>query len=310
MPIVADIRDELLQMAGLETVTDGPPNLEYRIISDINRAIDKIGDMNPSVYFQTRPDQAEAIRAPVQLTVQVTNLSKEITIASGYVASWMAGCAILISGDSTTNRLANEETGDNPTLEQPYMGETGTVTATVWHDWIKLPANVNTFMDPVTINKNWMLTRAQDLNQLDRRWIGRGWVNGDYYSGDYGLVNGWQKAVDRPQQWYEVARYVQAELISGIMLDALPPSQYKLCYTAKVGINRVISLADNRQFITPESKDQEILLPICRWYFSSYQMCSTPKTELQADYQDALLAASALGLAGNRRNRIRYCASR
>lgn len=310
MPIVADIATELCAMAGLESVSDGPPNLEYRIISDINRSLDKIGDMNPSVYFQTRPDQAEVIRAPVTLNVQVTSLEKTIIIPSGYDPSWMAGCAILIEGDPTTNRLANEETGDNPTLEQPYMGSTGTVSATVWHDWIRMPQNVNTFMDPVTIDKNWKLCRAQDLNQLDRRWAGRGWVNGDYYTGDYGLPFAWQKNIDRPLGWYEVARYVQAELISGVLLDSLPPSQCKLCYTAKVGINRVISLADNRQYITPEGKDHEILLPIVRWYFASYPMCSVPKTELQSDYNDALLAASALGLAGNRRKRIQYCASR
>lgn len=308
MPIVADITNDLLSMVSLEAVSDGPIGLSYRIISDINRGLDKIGDMNPSVFYQTRPDQGEVIRAPVTLTVQVTTLTKQIVIPSGYDPDWMAGCAILITGDSTLNRLSNEEAGDEPTLDQPYMGATGTTTATVWHDWIRMPPNVNNILDPITIDRQWMLNRASDLTALDQRW--RGFPIRRDYGPDYGMFASYQKQADRPWQYFETARMVQNELIAGVTLDALPPSQMKLCYTSKIGIPRVTSLTDNRQSITPEGKDQEILLPICRWYFSSYQMCSTPKAELQTDYQDALEAAKALGLACNRRNRLRYCASR
>lgn len=304
MPIVADITKQCLAMAGLESLSDGPPDLEVRLISDHNRGINEIAELNPNVYFQERPDWSEVIRAPVTLNVQVTQASKEITIPSGYDADWMAGCAILISGDSELNRIRNELDDDSPSLEQPYMGATGTVQATVWHDWIRLPEEVDGVLGPVRVQER-LLVRAQSLLGMQNRWFS------DDYRRDYmpwwnagPLI--WQKPVDSPWQWYDVARYVQGDLVSGILIDALPPALTKIAFTAKVGITRVTSLQDQRDFITPLRKDHEVLLPMVRWYFSSYMMVSTPREQLLADYQRAQQTARTLGIVASPQKFYRY----
>jgi hypothetical protein len=304
MPAVAFIVDQCLSMAGLESLAHGPSDLADRLVSDFNRALDRCGDLNPAVFFQVRTDMAEYVNAPVTLNVQVTQGSKAITIPSGYDPDWMAGCSILISGDEDINRLQNESANISPTLSQPYMGSSGTVSATVWHDWIRLPEHVENVMNPITIYDR-SLVRAQSLQELTYRWYA---PTGKY---DYQWVAGdnlfkWQKPTDEPWRWFEAANQVQGDLVAGLMLDALPPAQAKLAYTAKVGIERVTTLQDQREYIMPRRKDHEILLPMVRWFFSSYMAVSVPKQELQADFEMASQTAANLKITSNQQKRYRY----
>ncbi len=142
MAIVQTITNELLGMAGLEDVSHGPPNLESRLIGDINRGLEAVGESNPAVYYQVRPDQAEVIRPPATVSVTCTQYSKAVTFTAGYVSSWMPGCAILIDGDSTLNRIEDEASPSAPALAEPYMGASGTYSATVYNDWIMMPTGV------------------------------------------------------------------------------------------------------------------------------------------------------------------------
>ena len=52
MAIVAEITNALLGMAGLEEVSHGPPGLEERIIQDINRGLEHVGESNPNIFYQ------------------------------------------------------------------------------------------------------------------------------------------------------------------------------------------------------------------------------------------------------------------
>lgn len=291
-------------MAGLEEVSHGPVDLEQRIIGDINRALEHVGESNPNVFYQTRPDQAEVMRGPTTVTATVTQFSKAITFTAGYVSSWMPGCAIMLDGDDTLNRIQDEASPSAPALAEPYMGASGTVSATVYQDWVILPTDVRQIMQPVTVDKTLFLSPAQSPSDLAVRLV-------DYsknYNRQYAnYVMAFKKVVADPLRWWPYAQMVLGTLRMGIMLDALPGATRKLCYDAKKLIfPPVTTLADTRTTLMPQGKDIEILLPVARWFFASYQFCSIPKDSLNDEYQIAMQKASELGAFANRLKRFQY----
>jgi hypothetical protein len=303
MAIIQDIRDQLLSMCGLESVDHGPPNLEDRIIQDINRALEAVGESNPNCFYQVRPDQAEVVRPPTAVSVTVTQYSKAITFNSGYVSSWMPGNAIIISGDGVMNRIEDEASPSAPALAEPYMGATGTYTATVYNDWVMLPTNVRQIMDPVSLDKSTILIPAQSAADLNLRLMD---YNKNYDRRYAAFVMALQKSVLEPTRYWPYAQMVIGTLRAGIMLDSLPSAARKLVYDArKLVFAPVTTLSDTRTTLMPQSKDTEILLPVARWFFSSYQMCSIPKTELEPEYALAMQKARELSVFGNRAKR--YC---
>lgn len=304
MAIVQTIRDDLLSMCGLEDVSHGPTILSSRIIGDINRALEQVGESNPSVFYQTRPDQAEVMRGPVNVTVTVTNKSKAITFTSGYDSSWMPGCAISISGDGVLNRIQDEASPSAPALAEPYMGTTGTTTATVYQDWIMLPTDVRSVMEPVTVDKTIILIPSLSPQDQAVRLID---YNRNYNRQYSNYVMALKKIVGDPYRWWPYAQMVLGTLRAGIMVDSLPPSDRKLCFDAKKTVFApVTSLSDTRTSLMPQGKDIEILLPVARWFFSSFQMCSITKESLQGDYQLAMQKAAELTVFANRMKRFTY----
>ena len=295
-------------MCGLEDVSHGPGNLADRIIQDINRALEHVGEANPNVFFQVRPDQAEAIRPPANVTVTVTQYSKAITFTAGYVSSWMPGCAILINGDSVLNRIQDEASPSAPALAQPYMGPSGTVQATVYHDWIMLPTDVRSIMEPVTIDKSLILQQSLSAADNATRLID---YNQNYNRTYASYVQALQKTISDPIRYWPYAQMVIGTLRGGVMLDALPGSDRKLCYDCRKAVFApVTTLSDSRTTLVPFGKDIEILLPVARWFFASYQFCSIPKQELQGDYELAMQKATMLGITTNRRKRYVYSKQR
>lgn len=308
MAIVAEITNALLGMAGLEEVSHGPPGLEERIIQDINRGLEHVGESNPNIFYQTRPDQAEVIRPPASVSVTCVQYSKSVTFNSGYVSTWMPGCGILITGDSTLNRIEDEASPSAPALAEPFMGASGTYSAQVYHDWIMMPTAVRQVMDPVSLDKQTILLPAQGASDLNM-----GWMN---YSMDWdrryaGLILALQKQVQLASRYWPYAQMVLGTLRGGLMLDTLPGEAHKLVYDAKkLVFAPVTTLADTRETLMPQNKDVEILLPVVRWFFASYQFCSIAKSELQDDYTLAMTKAAQLTIAGNIQKRYRYSQQR
>ncbi len=308
MAVVAEISRQLLSMAGLEDVSHGPPDLEERIIADINRALDTCGQSNQNAFFQVRPDLAEIIRAPVTVNVTVTQGSKAITFNSGYSSTWMPGQAIMIEGDPALNRIVDEASVSTPSLAEPYLGSNATINATVYNDFITLPAGTRQVMDPVTLNKVIVLTAAQSASHLALR----AWDYSQFYDRPYGAyVLAIQKVVQNPMQWFPFAQMCLGTLKAGIMLDTLPGVINKLCYNARVQVFApVTSLADTRTTLMPQNADMTILLPVCRYYFSTYQLCSVPQQALQAEYSLALQRCRELSVFGNQHKRFMYSRER
>lgn len=312
MAIIQDIRDQLLGMNGLESVDHGPSWLGYRILSDINRAIDAAADANPQAFFQTRPSLGEIIRQQTAVTVSVTNSAKTITVTSGYDVSWMAGCAIMIDSDGLLNRLENEAAGTAPTLDRPFLGSTGSHSATVYHDWIRMPPALRMVMDPVTISgseqSRYPIFRAQDQTMLDNRWVlpGATW---DYWRNFTGLPIplGWCKDIGPPWCFYEVSRKVQEVQVSGVMLDSLPAGPWTLDYTGRFRTYAPItSLADTRTEILGQDMDQKVLLPMARWFFSSNENCATTQESLMPEFNFAQQRAQEMTIAGRPRKKFNY----
>lgn len=304
MPIVQTIRDQLLSMCGLESIDHGPPNLEARIIQDISRALEHVGESNPNTFFQVRPDQAEVVRPPTAVNVTVTQYAKTITFNSGYSSTWMPGQAIMISGDTTLNRIVDEATPSAPALAEPYMGASGTYSATVYNDWILLPASVRQIMDPVSLDKSTILLPAQSSADLNLRLMD---YNKNYDRRYAAFVMALQKTVNEPTRYWPYAQMVLGTLRAGAMLDTLPGAARKFVYDCrKLVFDPVTTLADTRTTLMPQGKDIEILLPVARWFFASYQHCSIPKNELEADFSLAMQKARELSVFGNHQKKYRY----
>jgi hypothetical protein len=163
-------------------------------------------------------------------------------------------------------------------------------------------------MDPVSLDKQTILLPAQGASDLNM-----GWMN---YSMDFdrryaGLVLALQKQVQLASRYWPYAQMVLGTLRGGLMLDTLPGEAHKLVYDAKkLVFAPVTTLADTRTTLMPQGKDVEILLPVVRWFFASYQFCSIPKSELQDDYTLAMTKAAQLTIAGNIQKRYRYSQQR
>ncbi len=95
------------------------------VMQAVNAAMQKVYNVLP-MYFKTMT-VGFLLPAPLTVSVQVTNGSKELG-ADAFSASQL-GSTVVIPGDSAWNQVA-----DTNLLQNPYMGETGTVDATVYGD--------------------------------------------------------------------------------------------------------------------------------------------------------------------------------
>lgn len=289
MAIVADITELLLSMIGLESVSDGPASVEQEIIACLQDAQCLLADSNPAYFYKMREGEAMVVREPATITLDVAQFGKT-AIITGW-ESWMSGCSILIDGDTNYNRLLNPTAaGSTKSLQRPYMGTTGTKTATVWCDWLLLEKYIRSVCQPVTLDQSVMLGRAESL----------------------AAVTG-KSAAPRlpvtglPSQWYPLAFTHLGDDRAGILLNRLPSAQYLLSFDAKIAYDPILSLSDARTEIVPGGgRDNSIFLPVVRYLFASQPGCSTPKSELQDGFQRATTAALALRVDGSRQKRFEY----
>lgn len=289
MAIVADITTLLLSMIGLESVSDGPASVEQEIIACLQEAQALLADSNPSFFYKIRDGEAAAIRAPKTITIAVTQYGKTATV-TGWEA-WMSGCTVLIDGDDNYNRLLNPFVADTArSLQRPYMGTSGSKSATVWNDWSILASNVRSICQPVMLNQYIILGRATSLASITGRRVGsRLPVTGV------------------PKEWFALAHPHLGKERAGILLDNLPVSEFLLSYDARIAFDPITALNDSRAEIIPgDGRDKSMFLPVVRYLFSSQPGCSTPKQELQDGFQRATTAALALRVDGSRQKRFNY----
>jgi hypothetical protein len=101
------------------------------------------------------------IYAPTTVTIAVTQGSSAGTV-TGWQA-WMAGCTIVIDGESNDNQIRNN--ASSVTLKYPVREASGTKSAVVYHDSITMADDVLEVIDPIQFDQ----ARLQPIQNSLRR---------------------------------------------------------------------------------------------------------------------------------------------
>lgn len=281
MAIVQDVITSLLNMISIEELSDGPPALEKDIIALLQQAQGQIADLNPSYFYSNKNGEGIVARPPSVISIEVWEFSNATTI-TGW-ETWMAGCTIIIEGDSRPNRLQNATaSGSSKTLQRPYMGTPGVKTATVYSDFLLLPENIRAVQDPVKFGAVTLFKQTYDrLSQFP-------------------------SAAGTPTAWTDLAITRIGRARAGILLNSYPTTAELVTFSARVGYDPIVSVTDTRTEVIPQGRDLEIFLPFCRWLMAAYPGCSIPQQDLQLPYENAKNAAQTLRTSGPRRKIMQY----
>lgn len=187
-----------------EIYSDGPANLRERQVGAV-------------------------LRVPTSVTFTATQYSTTISGFSGF-ASWMRGCTVRLSGDLYDNEIISATE-----LMRPYMGSTGSNTATVYADAIQLPDNQECVMEPVE-TPNWpILTPCATKEEFSRfvSYTTSAPSLADTGSSYIGFQN---KIAGDPRAWIAEARFMPGVQSIPIFLrfNPMPSAAIPVRYRTKI----------------------------------------------------------------------------
>lgn len=261
--IINRLRDLALSMCGLENITHAPDDFTQWVLDAANRAVQEC-----SVFVDDRFHYEERRGAYVQPKVVTAAdvTTGAMTLAGLTPSSWMVGCTIQINGSSVYNRIL--KVGSSYVLARPYLGTTGTQTATIWHDSVQLPSDVVAIKAPLFYNDRCL--EMVDPDSL-RKFIGES-----------------TNRAGTPAYLATVSAKVgDSPMLLACMLDALPEGGAEIVYTADGRISNFADLADTRESIMPMATEVSTLMPVFKFHFSDYQLCEVNKQDLMTSYQMA-----------------------
>jgi hypothetical protein len=121
------------------------PGRNDAVLDAINAGLQELfGKGKPWVR---KDERGASVNAPTTVSIAVTNGSTEATIADEDWQDWFAGCTCILPGAAVDNQIRNAEAA--VVLKFPYSGETGTVTATIYHDSVTIGTDVLEVIAPV-----------------------------------------------------------------------------------------------------------------------------------------------------------------
>ena len=230
------------------------------IVACINGALQELWDRAPVAVCFAR--LGIELRAPAQVTLQVTRDSNAITGITGY-AAWMDGCTIRLEGDATDNELV-----DGGTLLRPYLGASseggGTVSGTVFADCASPGPEVIGIVDPIgtcgSAHLPALLTRVTSRAEFESYW---------------GIA---RRTVGMPEVCFVETRYLPARSRLGIRLRVHPMPRDAMLLTYGARLNApTITAADvgaatdpGTAFPIPGGWEEAVLLPLALQRFSAH----------------------------------------
>ena len=181
---VAALLQRLTRNLTVRSVTDMPAGESTRVFDALNDAVREWFEMAPPEW--KRNTTSALIQAPLQISITVTQNGTAFTLntsfpAGGYAAAAdLVGKALLIAGESSLNRI--QSSGE---LLKPYLGATGTVTATVYCDTVPFASS------------DWRIDG-------DPLWRGEGMFQSRRVTPWMGVMNIWMEPLqtDRPVPVY------------------------------------------------------------------------------------------------------------
>ncbi len=292
----ADLASVLRNDAGVVASGDGGAQFEASILQTIIRTLVEIYSQAPSAWISEIP-RAEVVRAPTNVNIAVTRDSKTITFTD--YQSWMLDCTIVIDGEPAQNQITID--GAAPvSLVKPFNGPTGTTTAIVYHDSIKLGSDVFRVGSPVMLDRAWELSPMDTPRDLQIAQPGVFQGIGPYYGTGYDYASqgmlgftGSQlrtqdKRITRPYA-FRVARAFAFNAVQTcrLSLSSLPDTRHTIDYPAQI-VPFPTSLADtSRPEYLPFYNDQTILVPWMRWNFASTPNAMVSKSTLKTEFDAA-----------------------
>jgi len=232
-----------------------------RIQSDINTALQKLYAVMPDHVLQR--NDFKVIYPPTTLTLTGLGAYNKSFVSSTPFSGWMNGCTIRIDGDPNDNRII-----DATTLEAPYMGTSGTRTATVFCDCILPTSNIASVDAPVRLGSQPypdLVPVVARANLMDS-WFIPVWNTG-------GLTACITRPIRRPQLYFVEAMTSNNVIKPRILLDTLPEAAYRLDFNTHLAAPRfeVSDLTSTTPIDLPLGYGESILEPLVRAEFSSFE---------------------------------------
>lgn len=124
------------------------PGRNGEILAAINGALEEM--YGESGLWMAQDERGVNLQAPVTLNIAVVKDSTAAEIAAPDWQAWMGGCTIVIAGQEIDNQIRDNDRMVK--LRYPYSGDTGSVSAVIYHDSVQLAADVLAVHDPVMID--------------------------------------------------------------------------------------------------------------------------------------------------------------
>jgi len=263
--IIHRLRDVALSMCGLESIDHASSDFTQRVLDDANRAVHECSlFIDDRFHYEAR--RGVYVQPSTTFTATFTQGSFAITSASPSLATWMAGCTAQVEGSSVFNRL--EKSGGSWLLTRPYLGTSGSKTVTVWHDSVQLPPDVVSVKDPLFYND-------KPLSLSDVETILKN-------------IGEPTNRAGTPELAATVSTKVgDAAAVLALLLDALPPGNAEIVYTAAGFAALFADLDDTRTQIMPFDLEASIMIPTFQFHFSTFPLSNVTQQALATSYQIA-----------------------
>jgi hypothetical protein len=238
-PTIQAIALSLLRMLGISSLD---PNVGENSVTDgdiadvamiMTQAYQIIWALAPGE--QKRIQGSGVLHAPTSVTLSVTNGSTSISSVATW-ASWMEGCTIRINGDSQDNEILS-----STALSRPYVGSTGSVSATVYGDCITVDGSIENVISPMTVGNQYHVTETQSRADFARLGLWKVQPNAPY------SLSFWAFG-EKPLGTYPNVFFVEGFYDSSldyvkrrIRFSPMPVGQLPVAYTANSSPPRVTS---------------------------------------------------------------------
>lgn len=260
-----------------------------RIASDLTRALKFIYNRAPHLF---KEPQTAVVYAPQTGTISATNGSTTVTAPTGFTMP-INGNTIVLSGHDIFNEIY-QTAANTYRLVYPYIGTTGTVSATMWHDAIVLPTAFRVH-EPVVLDDYLELTPLSNREEFLRynAWT---WH-------DYGMFVNFQprrRDSGQPAAYWVEERALPSGLTRAKFLRMTPMPSTSFAFRCEgtqmppevtvAAFGTDTNVDATRTFAMPGDHEETILRPIFLWYWALSPYFSNPDKAqaLREDYDRAV----------------------
>jgi len=292
MPAVAaTVQADMFEAFGIESWDHATPGLSTFCLNQFNAVLQHIYSLLPDTFWRESDPRSLSILAPRTISVSVTAGSKAITFSSpSYDSTTMEGCTLIISGDAAQNRLVHDVNA-SPTLWKAYAGNSGTVSATLYHDAHTL-ADAEEILPPVLLDGNFELIPMR----TERHRLIMDSAVANTPANRIGFPTPWlfpqtslQRSIQTPSSYLVApAPHYQGGISLRLLMSSLPDRAYTMTYRVKGTVPaRVTAWTDARTWLVPHDYTESILLPMIRHRLMDHPNFNIAPNLLQPKFEAA-----------------------